>query len=114
MACRRYLALSLLLAATPSWADGSACDAAFGELVHLSAPMPECEMNRFMAERIPSIFAKCSAEERQVLEESREGFLEDAQRLCPPPPAPSQPTVQVSPAVPAESAKMPDFPAGLN
>lgn len=93
-----------------SRADSSPCDAAFGELVHLSADMAECEMNRFMFERIPSILGKCSAEERQVLEESREGFAEDMQRLCPPPPAPAK---EAAPQPVPPAAKMPEFPAGL-
>lgn len=93
-----------------SRADGSPCDAAFGELVHLSADMAECEMNRFMFERIPSILGKCSAEERQVLEESREGFAEDMQKLCPP--SIAQPK-EADPQPAPQATKMPEFPAGL-
>lgn len=106
----RYVLLVGLLSSAPSWAEGSACDAAFGELVQLSANMSECDMNRFMYERIPSILGKCTDEERQVLEESRDGFAEDMQRLCPPA-ASSQPKEPASP--PKAAAKMPDFPAGL-
>jgi hypothetical protein len=112
MAYRRYLAVGILLAApVPAWAEGSPCDEAFGELIRLSAPLSECEMNRFMFERIPSILGRCSAEERQVLEESREGFAEDMQRLCPPPvPVSEAPKETASPPV---AAKMPEFPKGL-
>lgn len=111
-ACWRYLAIGLLLASSsPARAEGSPCDAAFGDLVRLSAPMSECDLNRFMFERIPSILGRCSAEERQVLEESREGFAEDMQRLCPSP-APVSEAPKETASAPA-MAQMPEFPEGL-
>jgi hypothetical protein len=103
-----------LLLAFPALAlaDLTPCDAAFGELVQRSAQLSECEMNRFMYENIPSVLGRCTLEERQVLEESREGFAEDMQRLCPAPVV--REPAKGTPAAPMPPAKqMPEFPPGL-
>lgn len=109
--------VGLLLALPASAAELTSCDAAFGELVQRSANMSECEMNRFMYDQIPSILDRCTLEERQVLEESREGFAEDMKRLCPPPAAavaeePAKETPP-EPVEPPAAKKMPDFPKEL-
>jgi|GEM_PF-2353002 len=108
--------LGLLLALPAAAAELTSCDAAFGELVRRSANMSECEMNRFMYDNLPSILGRCTLEERQVLEEGREGFAEDMKRLCPAPAAvvAQEPAKEAPPAsVEPTAKKMPDFPKGL-
>lgn len=108
--------LGLLLALPASASELSSCDAAFGELVQRSANMSECDLNRFMYDNIPTILGRCTLEERQVLEESREGFAEDMKKLCPPPAAVAQEPAKETPPEPVEppaAKKMPDFPKEL-